>query len=346
RFGLRTGAPTLAPILEDVNRDGRLDLVLPGLERCELWLDGGADEQGRPTFARAAAVRVDSAVLSATEDAELSDRYECRLAIPQLATQDVDGDGRPDLVVEEGSRTGYHLQREDGSLPEAPDVSVDLSIFRDPGAGDGDVRPGGTLTMGGDATLASRDLDGDGRLDFVIAQGRKVWVFHGGPDGPQFEEPSTILKSADDVTQVLTLDLDETDTLPDLLLVRVVVPSIPTLIFGLFSEWDVEIRLAGYRNDGGRRFATEPAWKVDARLRLPPIFDVVRDPFAFVQRFEQAARGFRQGLDGSFLRPGGADLALLSEDRRRVDLWRGRDDAAESLDRAGLEALLRRELFG
>lgn len=356
RFDLSVGAPRFAPLLQDVDGDGRLDALVPAPRSVELWLQrppeavpdvGAAESDGKrplPRFERAARVRVETASSAQADAAELSDRLRASFAIPGLLTDDLNGDGRPDLIVIEGARHAFHLQREDGSFPLDPDVSVDLSLFRD-GTGPSRMRLGGTLTLGEEAQLTRRDLDRDGIPDFVIAQGRKVWVFHGGPEGPQFQNPSAILQTADDVTAVAIAHLDG-DEWPDLLLLRIELPSVPTLLMGLVTRWDVPVRAVGYRNLDGRRFELRPSFRADLALRLPPIFELLRDPYALIERFRGVGAKFREALIADLSGSGSRDLVLVGEDGARIDVWYGRGLDGDSLGEREVERQLADQLFG
>ncbi|MHC4472451.1 MAG: FG-GAP repeat domain-containing protein, partial [Planctomycetota bacterium] len=286
RFRLRLLHPRFARFLRDINDDGLPDLLLPGGETSEVWINAGAGEdgKGRPRLRRAAAVRTDLQRYRTTEGEALSDRLESAFRIPYLTFQDVNGDRRPDLLVIEEKTRAFHLQREDGSVPPEPDIVLDLRIFRDttPAAS---VRPGHTLAGGEDASVEVQDLDGDSVPDYVVSHRRKIWIFHGSERGPQFTEPSAILKVAEDVSQLLVIPLDD-DEYPDLMLVRLQVPTIATLLKGLYSEWEVEANAVGYRNEGGRKFERTPSWKGTVRLRLPEIVGSLRNPEALFRKFE------------------------------------------------------------
>ncbi len=346
KLRLRTGAPLFAPLSKDVNDDGRADLVVPNRETLDVWIQAiatGAGESGaEPTFTKAASVKVRVTSSASTDAALLSDDLASSITIPGLSMSDVNGDGRPDLLVEDGEKRAFHLVRESGAIPTVPDVSVDLGIFRDttPAA---ELVPGRTLAGSDDAVYESRDLDSDGIPDYVIAHRRKVWVFHGTKDGPQFTEPTTILKAADDVTALLVVDLDE-DAQPDLLLIKVQVPSIATLLRGLIAEWSVDIDAIGYKNDGQRAFETTPKWRNTLSFQVPSILSVLKDPDEIVRRFEGVGKKFRQPCDGDFDGDGAVDLALVSEDGVRLDVWRGEGDLAQQLLESR-ESVLRRVLF-
>ena len=349
RFGLRVGQPTFSDLAQDVNNDGRPDIVLPGPRACELWLNEGlapatGTEPARwPRFRKAATVAVELSNTNAREGDALSDVLASTFTIPALSTRDVNGDKRPDLLVVDGPRRGYHLQREDGSFPEKPDVSVDLSIFRD-STEEAEVRPGHTLVVDSAATFQSRDLDGDGIPDYVIAHRRKVWVFRGSSAGPQFQSPATILKAADDITALQLARLDD-DAFPDLLLIKVQVPTVATFIRGVFGEWDIDIAAAGYLNKGGKEFETSPSLKSDIVLRLPSILTLLKEPAKILQRFEDVRNRFRESALGDFDGSGTRDVALVSSDSSALEVWLVKDKAATEGNSVDGEELLRKLIF-
>jgi len=349
RFTLRVGQPTFADLAQDVNNDGRPDLVVPGPQSCELWLnDGigpatGGTPTRWPTFRKAATVAVDLSSNNARENEALSDVLSGSFTIPALSTRDVNGDKRPDLLVADGDKREYHLQREDGSFPPQSDVSVDLAIFRD-STEKAEVRPGHTLVVDSAATFQSRDLDGDKIPDYVIAHRRKVWVFKGSSAGPQFKDPATILKAADDITALQLARLDA-DTFPDLLLIKVQVPTIATLVRGLFGEWDVDVSAAGYLNKAGKAFETSPSLKSDIVLRLPSILSLLKDPQKVLQRFEGIRDRFRQSAWGDFDGSKTRDVALVSSDASALEVWLVHDTSKADSTALDGEEMLRKLLF-
>jgi hypothetical protein len=342
RFRLRTGQPTFAEFLRDLNGDQRLDLVMPEGERCGLWLQT-AGEDGAIGFREAGSIPVQLGHGRSIAAKALSDRLQESFTIPQLMIRDQNGDGRPDLMVVEGQRRGFHLQNDDGTLPEQPTVVLDLELFKDttPPAS---IVPGRTLAGGDQAQQSSRDLDGDGIPDWVIAHRRKVWVFHGGSKGPQFAEPTAVFRVHDDVTALLLVNLDA-DQRPDLLVLRVQVPTVASLLLGLLGEWDVEIAALGYRNGDGKKFLPDPAWRSTTTIRLPSLLSVIRDPQAIVGKFTDVGKEFRWALSGDLDGDGHGDALVVSEDETVCEVWRGSAEQDRSLGKVTLDGTLRDVLF-
>ncbi|MCZ6598675.1 MAG: VCBS repeat-containing protein [Planctomycetota bacterium] len=341
RFDLRTGVPRFADICQDVNRDGRPDLVIPAGEACELWLDQGGEDG--PDLLRTARIPVRVSQWAATDASKLSDVLQAHFAIPRIATEDVNGDGRPDLVVLEGDKRSFHLQDEEGGFPLEPDAVLDLDLFRDttPAAS---LRPGRTLVRGDDASVESRDLDGDGAVDFVIAHRRKVWVFHGTSEGPQFTEPTMVFKTAQDITGLALLHLDE-DEYPDLLIYKIQVPSIAAMLLGMFKSWDVDITALGYRSREGGKFGILPRDEGVVVLRMPPLLDILKRPEDLLDRLDAASRKFRASIRGDFNGDGVEDVALIGEEAERIDLWLTDPEQALAGSAEDDDALIRAMLF-
>ena len=337
KLGARTTRPLLSPFLRDVNGDGHLDLLVPDPGGVELWLSSGPKpEGGLPSFSRVARIDSEAQVGSSSEAEQLSDHLDSSLHIPDLRTEDLNGDGREDIIVSRGDKHAFHMQSADGHFSAQPDVRLDLGIFEDRSPRPA-LRPGEILSQGDDRQFSRRDLDGDGIPDYVISHRRKVWVFHGSEAGPQFSEPSTILKVAEDVTALLILALDD-DEYPDLLLMKVEVPGIAALLGGLLSSWSVDVRAIGYRSEEGLRFDTKPKWRRELEMSLPPILDLVRHPERFVKKFEGVGDKFRAPSRGDFDGDGTLDMLLTDEKQETIGLWRTQERARDDAGRQRREA--------
>jgi hypothetical protein len=276
---------------------------------------------------------------------DLTDRLFTRVEIPGIDSVDLNGDGREDLVLNGQDGRAYHLARPDGSFAETPDRTVDLALFRDDTSAGSRVVAGETLRLGATASLTRRDLDGDGIPDHVVTAGRKVWVFRANSGGPQFEEPSTILKSGDDVTAAAIVELDA-DGAPDLLLLRLELPSVATLVVGIVRDFEVELNCSGYRNEGEGRFATRPAWSSTIRFRIPPLRQLIGDPYSLLESVRETVSVYRPLTFGDFDGDGTTDLAAIDADGGGFELWLEADADSGALSRAAIDATAADVLFG
>lgn len=328
RFRIRSGRPSFADFVRDVNGDGRVDLVVPEARFVTLWL---ATEK---SFKKTAEVAVKMRISSEFKARGNRDFFEHYVEIPDLTMTDVNGDQRPDLVVTKSNSMRFHLQKPDGSIPVEADRLLDHDKFRDTSA-KATVRPGYTLAGTEKAKSLMRDLDADGIPDYLVAHRRKVWIFHGTKDGPQFVKPTGIMKTADEITGIWVARLDDDDDV-DLLIVRVQVPSIAGIIGGLLGSVEIDFSAAGYANLDGKRFEKKPSWKRDLTFKLPSISEILRNPDAILKRFEDAGRKFRRNVRADFNGDGRNDVALVTEDAKSLDrfLARSSDEArgGETLD--------------
>jgi FG-GAP-like repeat len=342
RFTLRVGYPRFADIAQDVNGDGRFDLVVPDNTSCTLYLNQADDSRdgAAPTFVRASRLQIRIHSSAETKGAGLSSELEHSVTIPNLRTLDVNGDKRGDLVAEVGRRRHFHLQRENGAFPDSPDVVLDLTRFRDT-TPKGEFEFGHTLALDS-AQVQSKDLDGDGILDFVIAHRRKVWVYHGTAKGPQFETPSKILILAEDISFLALLPLDD-DEFPDLIAFKLQIPTIATLFFGLFGDWDIKIRSVGYANEGGKTFARKPKWRSETTLRAPSILSLISNPESLVKRFKDVGRKFRHVVKADLDGNGKTDVLMQTEDKKTLQFWLMDTDSVD--DKSTGEKDVRRILF-
>ncbi len=336
RFRLRVGGPKKANILQDVNGDKKLDLVVPGSEFCTVWLQG---EKGYRKTARVRVkVRVEQSVGARLGD----DRFFQTITIPDLDIRDMNGDGRDDVVIMRGSQTRIHRQKEDGTIPFDPDVILELDRFVDTSP-KATVRPGRTLAGTEKAKLLIRDLDKDGIPDYVISHRRKVWIFHGTQDGPQFTSPTKILKTSDDITLIWLADLGK-DDFADLLVMRIEVPTVGTLITGLFGSIDISMRVLGYESLKGKQFANKATWKNEITFTLPSLGEILRNPEALIKRFEDAADSFRDSLYADVDGDKRKDLVLLDEKITQAELWRGQGNDSLGSEE-NIDAMMREIFF-
>lgn len=317
RFRLRVDRPQLGELLRDLDGDGRLDLLLPTLDGCQPWLQrDDPATPGLPRFQSAPLVRLPVAVTVQERSRGLEQPWTGELRVPAIATADLDGDGRPDLLGRDGSRHTFHLQGKDGVFASEP-ITVDLQHFVDP-TPKATLAPGATAVLGDQQLLQRGDLDGDGIPDFVIAHRRKIWTFLSGRQGPQFQQAHAQFL-AEDTSALLLLDLDD-DGRADLLSFQVRIPSVGSLILGLVQSLDIDVRAVGYKSEGGR-FAAIPAYRRTLTLRLPALLSLLARQDELVQRLLDAVGRARPSVRGAFHQLGAQDLCLVHADGERLELY-------------------------
>ena len=338
KFRVRVGQPQLSPFVLDLNQDGELDLMVPSLSGVTPYLHDGRSDDGRPSYRRlepvAVPVRTNVEIGSSGLDAELKGSVQ----IPRIRTQDVNGDGKPDLLTTEGQVHAFHLQNADGTF--AAPIRIDIGQFED-STPKAVVDLGNTLVLGDRQLLQRGDVDGDGIPDYVIAHRRKIWTFLASTAGPQFRKPRT-QAVADDVTAMLVVDLDDDDR-SDLLTFRVRLPSLGTFVLALVRSVDIDVKAVGYQSEGNG-FARKPKWRRTLTLRIPPLLSLLSRQDELVERFTDLIGKTRISARGHFSGGQELDVAIVSEDGTRLELLTDVGPAPR-IDGGQGAALLRRLLF-
>lgn len=337
RFTLRTDEPQVSPFVQDLDQDGRFDLLIPTRSGCAPFRCEGEDD-GRPVFRALPALRLPVQVSANPSDGGLDDLHEGAVVVPRVETVDLDGDGRPDLITRDGKRHAFHLQLAAGGF--AAPIEVDLAQFVDSTPAAAGLAPGATAVLGDQQLLQRGDIDGDGIPDFVIAHRRKVWTFLGSRTGPQFTKAHT-QAVADDVSGMLLVDLDD-DARADLLTFQVQIPTVGALLLGLVQSIDIDVKAVGYRSVDGA-FANAPTWRRTVTLRVPPLLSLLARQQELVQRFVTLLDKARPGMHGAFTDAGHRDLALASADGTSLELYVGVPD--NRLTSANGRRMLRDLLF-
>jgi len=257
--------------------------------------------------------------------------------VPKIRTEDVNGDGRPDLLTVEGTVHEFHLQQPDGTF--AAPITVDVDQFEDstPKAA---IDLGKTAVLGDRKLLQSGDIDGDGIPDYVIAHRRKIWTFVANGDGPQFRKVRT-QAVADDITHLVVVDIDE-DGKADLLTFRVRIPSFGSLLLGLVQSLDIDIKAVGYASERDG-FARAPKWRRTITVRVPPLLSLLSRQEEFVERFTEIVEKTRISARGHFRTRDTLDLAIATSDGATLEMLTAVGEAPTFAREGG--RLLRRLIF-
>jgi hypothetical protein len=342
RCTMALGEPQTSRFAQDLDKDGRIDLLVPSMQGVTPFLQEAPAADGSrsfrpldrlPTPVRASADEPGSG----REDRPVRERAG-NFAVSPIETEDLNGDGKPDLLTRQSRVHAFHMQNGQGGF-RAP-LTVDIEQFEDstPKAA---VAPGSTLVLGDRQMLQRGDVDGDGIPDFVVAHRRKVWTFLASKEGPQFTKART-QAVADDVSAMLLVDLDD-DKKADLLAFQVQVPGIGAMLLGLVQSIDIDIKAIGYRSEDGA-FTGAPAWRRTVTLRIPPILQLLGKQDELIAKVQAIAEKQRLGVRGAFTGPGRSDLALLRTDGQALDLH-AMDGQTPSLASAAGRRLMRRVLF-
>ena len=320
--------PVFSNFLQDMNQDGLMDVLVPGPGTCEIWINQGpSDDSSKvPTFSRMGTFPVEMKHYRSVDlDNAMGRLYE-QVIVPGLLLKDINGDHVQDLIVKHDPKYDYYVVEPDGTIPDKPTVSLDLDLFQDTTPEAKGVPFGETLAIRGGPQIMEIDLNNDQIPDTVIFHRRKLWFFHGTKQGPQFSEPSAIIKSAEDVTVFLPCLFDE-DEYPDLLMLKLKVPSITQLLGALFADWDIKIESAGYRSKQGQSFELSSNWQGEVYLKLPSILSLLTN----MEQFENLGVDpkYESVVNGDFNGDGLLDVTMLNTETTQFEFWFGHPGLAE-----------------
>lgn len=243
-------------------------LVVPQIGQLSILTPGGKVEARLAVPRRANYFIIASSGLIALE----SD-FQIFLDVPKLSLGDVDGDGRLDIVSATRHEIRVFLRREDGTYPFEPDRLLPLRR----------VTPRDHIRGSGGVASEVKDIDGDGRLDLLIAhvQGSftdatTVTTIHMNRDGGwHLDAPDQTLRAEKTLGSSALYDIDG-DGHQELLRIELKF-SLFELVELLLSR-EVDARISLQRFDG-RAFAPEPWMK--KKLSVPLSFDTFR-PRGFI----------------------------------------------------------------
>jgi len=264
--------------VRDVDGDGRRDLVVPGSGDYRIY------------FAREAAwsepleVRYEARIEMRTGDPDSLDaRFGSDVDISWFGLEDVDGDGRRDLIARTRDTAAFHLA--DPVLAPEPTWRLDLAALR------AEVeRTGGIdfddlfANLDGLVSWRLADLDGEGARDVVVQQGNTFKVYLGGSRSGVDRTPDGLLKSSGNVLGFFLRDTLG-DPRPDLQLLRVESLSLGQAIRWLVLPGSLDFDVYTYVNEGGH-FSRRPSKRVTLSIRIPRIFSLLEEVEEFQQELE------------------------------------------------------------
>lgn len=306
--------PLRVDLASDVDGDGNPDLVYPAGDRFRLFPgDGKGGFDARRVRSLPSGIRIVVRAPAAQLDGQLESTFQ----IPKLISRDVDGDGHPDLLAQQGRRLDIYRGGEGWKFAEKATWVLDLARFE---TGLGKDEEGRKVRIEiGTVNLSQDDLDGDGVRDFLVAAGRKVWIFFGGKGFTGFDRPDRILRVGEDIAAVFTGDVDGDDR-ADLILVKFVMPGVARLVAALLVGIDLRIEALAYRNHGDRTLSRKPDRTNRISFSVPPILSLLSDLSSLEKKMDTAKTEARRLRVGDFNGDGVYDIGIRSGPHR-LDLY-------------------------
>jgi len=328
----RIGQPVFSNYLQDINQDGHMDILVPIMNYCEIWINRGLagdisdPDQGKmPQFSKMGRFPVKMSHSRRTHLEKATGSLSEHYSVPSLLLKDVNGDSYLDLVVKHAPYYDYYLLDKTGVIPDKPTVSLDLTLFQDTTPKGKEVQFGETLNINSDPQLTESDLNHDQIPDHIIWHRRKLWFFHGTPQGPQFTNPTAIIKTAEDITWFSPLPLDE-DDYPDLLMIKVQIPPVSRLLRGIFTDWEIKTESLGYQSKQGLSFELSSTWQGEIFLRLPSILSMISNMDEIMDL--DIDQQYGPAVHGDFNGDAILDVAMRHIDNGEYAVWFGKEDAS------------------
>jgi len=269
------------PCLRDVNGDGRLDAVLPGLGQylIHLGIDGGLN--GEPVVVAFEA----DIEYSLGDRGRVDGRFGEAVIVPWFSLRDINGDDLLDLISETGDQVLFHLAQP--SLSTQPTWRLDLAALRD------ELEE---VVLDMDDLLRSvtqrvswrlDDLDHTAPLDLIIQQGGSFRVYLGGASGDIERPPDLLLKSSGSVLHYTIRDVLGSP-LPELQIIRGDVISLADVLRLLAVPGAIDFDVFTYENTEGS-FARKPTKRTRITLEIPRLL-------AFFERLEAMQDDLRERM--------------------------------------------------
>ncbi|MBN2588467.1 MAG: VCBS repeat-containing protein [Sedimentisphaerales bacterium] len=324
KFQFRIDQPVFSEFLQDINHDGKMDVIVPIVNYCEVWLNEGLEDDSSssnvPVFSKIGKFPIEMIHNRQADLKNTKGKLTEQFSIPNLVLKDINGDGCLDLVVSHKPKYDYYLLDKDGVIPEKPSVSLDLNLFHDTTPKSEGLKLG-SIISNNEPQLIESDLNNDHIPDYIISHMRKFWIFHGTNNGPQFTEPSAILKVAEDITVLQPMQLDE-DAYPDLLMLKIQLPTLSTVLGGLFADWKfLRLESTGYKSIQGNSFELSSNWKGDVYLQLPSILSLIKNPGILNKFQDQVKQKYGTPIYGDFNGDENLDVAMSNKENGHFEMW-------------------------
>lgn len=263
----------------DVDGDGRADLVLPGAGAQRIFL--ARPEGWAPPLEIAYEVEVHTMV---GQPESLSSSFGQTVRVPWFRLEDVDGDGRRDLISETSERVAFHLA--DPELGSEPTWVLDLVALRAELPRRSGIDLDNLLSVVGErVTWRLADLDGRAPRDLIVALGAKFRVYMGGAREGPVGTPDQVLKSSGNVLQSFVRQV-EGSPLPELQIVRGERIGIGRVLRTLILPGHLDFDIFTYRNERGV-FSRKPTRRYTVTFEIPRLLAFIDEAEGLEDRISQ-----------------------------------------------------------
>jgi len=265
--------------LRDIDADGRLDMVVPGLGRYAIYRrleDGG--------WADPIDVELEIEIdYDFGDPGELDSSFGQEVRIPWFRLEDVTGDGHIDLVAETDDEVFFHLATPE--LSTEPTWTLDKAALRDELGEAEEIDFDNLLAEAGrQVDWKVHDLDGKGANDLILQIGGKIRVYlDGSLTGPD-ESPDQLLKSSGIVMCFYLRDTNG-DELVDLQLCRGQEISLARVLRWLILPGSFDLDVYTYENRGGE-FTTKPTRRNTLSIEFPRLLSFMKQMEEMEQELE------------------------------------------------------------
>ncbi len=242
-MGLHTAA-----FVRDLDGNGWPDLVLPRAGAVRIWhgsADGfhvGPEVEGLARLSLATGERGEG----------LLEHYERALSVPEPDTEDISGDGRPDLLVRHDTSVSQYVAGASG-FPEQASVEIELDDFRQDFSEKSLDLTNLTKLLKYIVVDEWADLNGDGIQDLLVLSNGKVRIFLGGDQGVSLDNKKRPVKLDGNIFYAKVAQIDD-DGIPDLVLIGVQDLGLAELAFSLITSFRLRFDFYAFRGKGDGSF--------------------------------------------------------------------------------------------
>jgi hypothetical protein len=309
------GTPPLgvrpASFVRDLDGNGFPDLVVPRADKVLIW-HGTADGLVRgPEVGGLARLALE--VGDSNEG--LLGKYSRTLTIPEPDTEDVSGDGKPDLLVRYEDQVRQYLAGPNG-FPAEASVQIELDQFRE--EFDESKIDLGNLTKLLKYIVVDEwaDLDGDGTLDLLVLSAGKVRIFLGDSTGVSLDRNQRPVKLDGNIFYAKVAEISD-DGIPDLVLVGVEDLGLADLAISFITSFKMRFYFYVFRGKGDGSFHPRVYKEKTVVVEGGRLLNVIEDNREQLSSLRESVVRVGNTDGGSE-----ADDLILLDANGRVGVWR------------------------